>query len=191
MRIIVGLGNPGSEYETTRHNVGFEVIDSLASKLNVHWRGERSGYNAAEGALGGRRFLLVKPLTYMNNSGMAVAEVANLHRVPPSDLLVIVDDFQLPLGILRMRPGGSDGGHNGLYSIQAALGTSEYPRLRCGIAGATLPARKSDLAMYVLSPFEKEEKEIVKRMITVAAEVAMEILRKGIDGVESRQTIRT
>ena len=130
--LIAGLGNIGSEYAETRHNIGFKVLDALAAASNAVFRTERYG-DVAEMRFKGRTFLLLKPSTYMNNSGNAVRYWLRKEKVEPAELLVVLDDLALPLGTIRMRAKGNDGGHNGLKSIDACIGTNAYPRLRCGI----------------------------------------------------------
>ncbi len=157
-RVVVGLGNPGREYAHTRHNVGFDALDRLAVRLGIvpsHLRagGSRLGrwYRDPE-----RRFALLWPLTYMNRSGRAVAAALREVEAPPAALLVLVDDFHLPLGVIRVRPGGSAGGHKGLLSIEGALGTQEYPRLRLGVGDP-----RGDAVEHVLSPFRRAEAPVV------------------------------
>lgn len=133
--LIVGLGNPGPEYRNTRHNAGFLVADLLAQRWQTGWRREKKFFaEIAESRLAGRRMVLCRPQTYMNASGEAVERVASFFKVPPGDTLVLVDDADLPLGTLRLRPEGSSGGHHGLESVERALGTRAYPRLKVGIA---------------------------------------------------------
>jgi PTH1 family peptidyl-tRNA hydrolase len=169
VKIVVGLGNPGRDYVGTRHNVGFAVADRLAaahtdgawresgSALQVRWR--RGA--AAEDVL------IVKPLTFMNLSGEAVGEVIRFYKVPVADALIVCDDVNLPLGRLRARASGSEGGHNGLKSIAQQLGTIEYPRLRIGVGRGD---NRRDLADHVLARFEPEEVEVAAEAVGRAAE---------------------
>ncbi len=132
MKLIIGLGNPGAQYERTRHNVGFHVVDHLATQQHWHW--ERKGRAMiASGTLENEKVVLVKPLTYMNNSGEAVNDLLHWYKLQPADLLVVCDDLDLPVGQVRLRPKGSAGGHNGVGSIIHYLHTNEFPRLRIGI----------------------------------------------------------
>src|SRR5688500_14568131 len=133
MKLIVGLGNPGSKYEGTRHNVGFQVIDRLVRESTA--AGPRSKFDGEiwEGALEGEKSLLVKPQTFMNRSGGSVRKAIDFYQIPPGDVLVVCDDFNLPLGQLRIRGSGSDGGQNGLADVIRCLGTLDVPRLRIGI----------------------------------------------------------
>ena len=176
--LIVGLGNPGDAYAATRHNIGFRVVDLLARRLRT--RRVRSGGESSLLAVSGegRPLLLLKPLTYMNNSGNAVAEIIERYAVPTEQMLVVLDDFALPLGKLRLRRGGSDGGHNGLFSILFALQTAGFPRLRCGIGLPEMPPKHA-LADFVLSPFSAGELPAAERMVSAAADVALTFVREG------------
>lgn len=133
MKLIVGLGNPGSQYERTRHNVGFRVVDSLASKWGLKWSEQRARAILASGNVNTEKVILVKPLTFMNLSGDAVGELAHWYKVAPEDILIIYDELDLPVGQLRLKARGSSAGHNGMKSIIARLHTSDFPRLRIGI----------------------------------------------------------
>ena len=173
IRLIAGLGNPGPEYAATRHNIGFMVVDQLAAQFGSTW--EKSVPQAREDALLARcgAVLLVKPLSFMNRSGYPVFAVSQFYKIEPQEILVVLDDFALPLGRLRLRAGGGPGGHNGLESLIVQFGTEEIPRLRVGI-GAAPQAGSVD---YVLSRFFDEEKLIVRSTI----ERAVEALKCAID----------
>ena len=169
MRLIVGLGNPGGEYVGTRHNVGFDAVDRLAEKLGWIKPGDfdRKSKSKFEGLVfdgvlntssGDEKILLLKPLTFMNCSGRSVKQVMAFYQVEPKDLLVLLDDLALPCGKLRLRAGGSSGGHNGLKDIERSLGTSDYPRLRIGIDPAPARVQGRD---YVLGHWTKEQKELL------------------------------
>jgi PTH1 family peptidyl-tRNA hydrolase len=164
--LIVGLGNPGEEYEKTRHNAGFLVLDKLASKLGAEWKSERHGW-IARGSHKGRQLILLKPNTYMNLSGKAVSYWMQMDKVKPENTLVILDDLALPTGKLRLRLNGSDGGHNGLRSIDSTLGMNKYPRLRFGIGKDFFPGKQVE---YVLAPFKKEEEQEVEEALIKAAD---------------------
>ena len=151
--VIVGLGNIGEEYADTRHNVGFMALDALAKQKEISFNSNRYAYTA-EFKYKGRLYILVKPTTYMNLSGKAVNYYMQEEKIPLSNLLVITDDISLPVGKIRIRKKGSDGGHNGLKHIQATLGTEEYTRLRIGV-GNNFPKGKQ--ADYVLAPFDEDE----------------------------------
>lgn len=175
--LIAGLGNIGSEYAETRHNIGFKVLDALAAASNAVFRTERYG-DVAEMRFKGRTFLLLKPSTYMNNSGNAVRYWLRKEKVEPAELLVVLDDLALPLGTIRMRAKGNDGGHNGLKSIDACIGTNAYPRLRCGIGHDFRQGQQVD---YVLGEWLPEEKETMRSVIGMASEA---VLSFGTQGVE-------
>lgn len=177
--IVVGLGNPGFEYEETRHNVGFMVVEEVSTRLGCMWKPGKGEYLFAQSSVGGKKLILVKPLTYMNNSGSAVVEVLERFPMPIANVLAVVDDVALDLGRIRIRTKGSDGGHNGLRSIIYFLNSDEFPRIRCGIRGAAMPAKRG-MADFVLSPFEHDEKEAVERMIARAADAVEECARSGI-----------
>jgi len=173
IRVIAGLGNPGPEYAATRHNVGFIVVDQLAAQFGAAW--EKSVPHARDEAILAKcgAVLLVKPLSFMNHSGYPLFAVADFYKIEPQQLLIVLDDFSLPLGRLRLRTGGGPGGHNGLESVIVQFGTEEIPRLRIGIG--TAPLERS--ADYVLSRFFDEEKPIVRSTI----ERAVEALKCTID----------
>ena len=139
MFFVVGLGNPEKRYTGTRHNIGFEVVDRLAQELCMQFNPGRREFLISQGSFRDQPLVLVKPLTFMNESGLAVMEIRDQFDARNEDLLVVCDDFQLPLGQLRVRLRGSDGGHNGLYSIIYHLQSEEFPRLRCGIASSAMP----------------------------------------------------
>jgi PTH1 family peptidyl-tRNA hydrolase len=189
VKLIAGLGNPGAKYKGTRHNVGFEVIDELARRAGIgfesapadallaRWRD--TGSNAGHRFSGAGDVLLVKPLTFMNLSGQAIGELTRYFKIDLPDLLVIVDEAQLPLGRLRARARGSAGGHKGLKSIIAHLG-DEFSRLRIGIGRGE---QQRGLADYVLAKFDKSEAAEVERMTTRAADAAEMFITSGIEAV--------
>ena len=177
--MIVGLGNPGSEYQDTRHNAGFMLVDSLAATWKVGWRSERKFFAmVAEAVVGGRRVLLCKPQTFMNASGEAVGPLVRFHRIEPDRVLVVVDDADLTLGVVRLRPEGSPGGHHGLESVEQHLGTRGYPRLKLGIARPVQGAR--DIAGHVLGRFAADERAVWTRVIERARLQAETWLADGI-----------
>ena len=191
MRLVVGLGNPGKEYAGTRHNIGFEVVDHLAARLGFTGsasefdRQARSKFDglALDGAVylpggGGGKVLLLKPATYMNLSGRSVQAAMAFYQLAPADVLVVLDDLALPAGKIRLRPGGSDGGHNGLKDIQRALGTSQYPRLRLGIDAPPqfVPGRD-----YVLGRFSEAQREPVRQSIARACDAIVTWVDKGLE----------
>lgn len=186
MKLIVGLGNPGSEYHGTRHNVGFDVVDAVARHWDVVFQAAPADAVLAKshGVPGGRdSAMLVKPLTFMNRSGMAVSTLQQYYRVGLSDLLVVTEDVNLPLGRLRARRQGSDGGHNGLRSVIEMLGTEQFPRLRIGV-GRGDPRHR--LAGRVLSRFEPGERPDIDDAIRTAVEAVGLFVEAGIEPVMNR-----
>ena len=157
--LIVGLGNPGKEYAFTRHNAGFLTLDYMSDTLKV--KINRSKYKAliAEAVIEGKRVLLMQPQTYMNNSGEAVSEAVNFYKIKPENVIVIFDDISLPVGKMRIRKNGSAGGHNGIKSIIAHLGTQDFPRVKIGVGEK--PHKEMDLADWVLSRFPAEEQKVL------------------------------
>jgi PTH1 family peptidyl-tRNA hydrolase len=182
MKLIVGLGNPGREYRDTRHNVGFMVADEVARRYSLTFAMAPSQVPDAFVAkkFGLPPLMVAKPLTFMNNSGDVVGALARYYDVPIDDLLVVVDEVALPFGRLRARARGSAGGHNGLKSVIARLGTTEFPRLRLGVGRGD--ARR-DLADHVLSMFEADERSALREFIARAADAAEMFAAEGIDKV--------
>jgi PTH1 family peptidyl-tRNA hydrolase len=184
--LVLGLGNIGRRYEKTRHNVGFQVLDLVFEKLGADRRSATSEYSWAEKELEKRRILLAWPKTYMNLSGLAARTLLRENRLEPEEMLVVVDDFNLPLGRLRFRPDGSDGGHNGLESIIGELGTENFPRLRLGIGPVS---ENRDSVDFVLGEFTPEEAEPAKKMIALAAEAVIFALHNRFDEAMSKYNI--
>ena len=176
--LIVGLGNPGAEYARTRHNAGFQVAERLAGRWQASWAYEKK-FNArlARAERSGRRALLCEPQTYMNSSGEAVAAVVAFYRVPLTQVLIVVDDADLPLGEIRLRPAGGSGGHHGLESVEQHLGERTFARLRMGI-GRQDGAR--EITGYVLGKFSSTEAALAARVVAVAADQAETWLDAGI-----------
>jgi PTH1 family peptidyl-tRNA hydrolase len=164
--LIAGLGNPGARYARSRHNVGFIIVDRLARAHGLEFSRRRFNAEIAEGQIGGRRVILAKPQTFMNASGDAVGKLYAFYKIAPSDLLVVYDDLDLPLGKLRLRADGSSGGHHGMESIIARIGTPDFPRLRVGI-GRPNPDADID---HVLGAFEPEERAIMEETWTRAVD---------------------
>ncbi|QEL15268.1 aminoacyl-tRNA hydrolase [Limnoglobus roseus] len=177
MKVVVGLGNPGAKYVGTRHNVGFEVIDYLAGGPGVGPFRQQFQAMIAEATEGGEKVLLVKPETFMNLSGRAVRAVADFYKVPLENLLIISDDFNLPLGKLRVRANGSHGGQNGLRNIQEQLGTDAYPRMRIGVGQPDA----GEAVDFVLSRFKPGERVAVEDAVAKAANGVLLWLRKGLE----------
>ena len=192
MRLIVGLGNPGREYVGTRHNVGFEVLDAFASRLG--WIGSSAGEfdrmakskfdglaldgNVTRSSGPAEKVLLLKPTTFMNLSGKAVQAALAFYQLSPPDVMIVLDEMALPSGKLRLRPGGSDGGHNGLKDIQRALGTTQYPRLRVGVDSPPprVPGRD-----YVLGRFSEEQRKLIGPALARASGALLTWIDKGIE----------
>jgi PTH1 family peptidyl-tRNA hydrolase len=162
MKLIVGLGNPTKEYDGTRHNIGFMAIDALAEEFGIRVDTLKHKAMTGSGYIGGQKVILAKPVTYMNLSGEAVRAISDYYKIPAEDILIIFDDTTLDVGRMRIRKKGSAGGHNGIKSIIAHLGTTEFPRVKIGI-GAKREGQ--DLADYVLSRFPKEDKEALKEVL--------------------------
>jgi len=184
VKLIVGLGNPGSEYRGTRHNVGFEVVDLLAARHGGSWEAAKVDAVMARLRMAeAGPVLLVKPLTYMNLSGEAVQGLAHYFKIDVPDILIVADDVNLPLGRLRARKTGTEGGHNGLRSVAQMLGTIDYPRLRVGVGRGD--ARR-ELADHVLSRFDADEIPGIEAAIARAADAAETFVADGIDVVMNR-----
>ena len=179
---VVGLGNPGREHERDRHNVGWLVVDELARRTDARWRGKFSG-QVAEVRLDGLRLALLKPETFMNDSGRSVAAAARFFKVEPESLLVAHDDVDLEPGRLQARAGGGLAGHNGLRSLAQALGTQDFLRLRIGV-GRPGRGDPRSVADYVLSPFEVEED--VGALVSRSAEAVETLARQGIEAAQQR-----
>ena len=180
MKLVVGLGNPGAKYHDTRHNVGFRVIDALARRWSVdQWREQHQAL-VAKVRQGDEPVLVAKPMTFMNLSGDAVAGLAGFYKVAVPDVLVVLDEVALPLGRLRAGRGGSHGGHNGLKSVIARLGTSDVPRLRIGVGRGD---GRRELADHVLGTFAAEERDEVEAAVLRAAEAAVMFVTDGIERV--------
>lgn len=181
MKLIVGLGNPGREYHGTRHNVGFAVIDLLAKRHRIHVRTRRSKSLVGEGAIDGHQVVLVKPMTFMNLSGQAVGDLARRYRVKHSDIIVICDDVNLPLGRIRIRPQGSSGGQKGLKSIIHSIGGEDFPRVRIGIGSP-----RKDMVDHVLSRFAKAEQKAASEAVERAADALDAIITDGLEKAMNR-----
>lgn len=182
--LVVGLGNPGSQYARTRHNVGFRALELLAQQQNVKInRAKFSGLTAST-QLGGQKALLLLPQTFMNLSGQAVQQAAAYYHIPPERILVLFDDISLPVGRLRVRPHGSAGGHNGIKSIIACLGSQDFPRVKIGVGAKPHP--DFDLADWVLSTFSSQEEAALGPALSHAVEAAVEILQNGASSAMNR-----
>ncbi len=183
MKLIAGLGNPGRQYAGTRHNIGFDVMDVLATRHHWKWEAAPRGINALAARWRQADAVVTKPLTFMNLSGEAVVGLLQFYKIERPDLLVIVDEVQLELARLRARPSGSAGGHNGLKSIIAVLGTEDFPRLRIGIGRGDA---ERDLADHVLARVEPDERPVLDEAIGRAADAAELFVSEGILAVMNR-----
>lgn len=177
--MIVGLGNPGRDYEMTRHNAGFLTLDHIAVEENAEIKKLKYKALIGDTVISGHRCLLVKPQTFMNNSGEAVREISQFYKIPPEKIIVIFDDISLPCGKLRIRRKGTDGGHNGIKSIIYHLNSDNFPRIKVGVGAKPHP--DYNLADWVLSSFKKDEMEELKKAITKATEVLPLMLDGEID----------
>ena len=172
MFLIVGLGNPGKEYEDTRHNIGFKVVDNIAKKYNIEINRQKFKGTYGEGFIEGEKVILLKPSTYMNLSGESVREVVNFYNIDNDDILVIYDDISLEIGSLRIREKGSAGGHNGIKSIIAHLSSEVFSRIKVGVGQPG-----GDLIKHVLGKFTKEETAVLSETIDVAIKATAEIIK--------------
>lgn len=183
IKLIIGLGNPGKKYDGTRHNIGFETIRLLADAWGAGWSLEKRFNSLVSVPENRGRLLLMQPQTFMNNSGQSVRAALDYYKIEPGEMLVVSDDFSIPLGTLRLRRTGSDGGHNGLASVIEHSGTKDFPRLRIGI-GPVLP--EMDPSDFVLTGFAKNEKDEVERMKREAAELIDNLLAQGWEQTVSK-----
>ncbi|NGU51992.1 aminoacyl-tRNA hydrolase [Clostridium perfringens] len=172
MILIVGLGNPGKQYEKTRHNIGFDVIDYMADKYNIDVNREKFKGICGEGFIENKKVILLKPLTYMNLSGESIREFANFYKLEDDEIIVVYDDISLDIGRLRIREKGSAGGHNGIKSIIQNLGGDKFPRVKVGVGQP-----KDNLVNHVLGKFSKEDREHIEKVIPVVSDAIVEIVR--------------
>ena len=172
MLIIAGLGNPGKEYENTRHNIGFDAIDKIAEKYNIELNRIKFKGVFGEGFIEGKKVILLKPTTYMNLSGESIREVINFYKISNEEVIVIYDDISLEVGRLRIREKGSHGGHNGIKSIIANLGTDVFPRVKIGVG-----APKGNLVSHVLGKFSEDEIEVLRETIKASSDAVSIIMK--------------
>lgn len=182
MYIIAGLGNPGKEYEGTRHNVGFMVIDALSKKLGIEVSRLKFKSLMGEGHFKGEKVILLKPQTFMNLSGEALYDAVNFYKIPLENVIVVYDDKDLAVGKIRIRRKGSSGGHNGMNSIIYLLNSEDFPRVRIGIG----KPEDGDLVRHVLGRFSEEEKKVIDEAVERAAEAVIDIMENGIEHAMSR-----
>ena len=183
MLIIAGLGNPGKEYENTRHNAGFMVMDALAEKIGADISEKKHKALCGKGVIGGEKVILMKPQTYMNSSGESIRAAADYYKVDPEDILIVYDDISLAPGQLRIRAKGSAGGHNGIKNIIAELGTDVFPRMKVGVGEKP---KGWDLADYVLGRFSDEENEVMRRMLAKGSDACRDFILYGIQEAMNR-----
>jgi PTH1 family peptidyl-tRNA hydrolase len=179
VKVIVGLGNPGREYEKTRHNVGFHIVDRVAEAEGSTWSGKQGKTLLAEGQVNGEKVILAKPQSFMNLSGKPVADLVHWYKVELADLLIVCDDLDLAFAKMRLRPRGKSGGHHGLESIIGALGSSDFPRLKLGIGRPAVNPMQT--AGYVLQPPRGKEKETLEEAERLAAEAVRCFMREGVE----------
>lgn len=182
--LVVGLGNPGENYARTRHNAGFRAVDRLAAALQVKVDRAKFRGLTAQAVWQGQKLLLLKPQTFMNNSGLSVMDAARFYKLPPERVIVIFDDISLPVGRLRVRADGSAGGHNGIKSIIGALNSQSFPRVKIGVGQKPHP--DYDLADWVLSNFTREEEAHVERAAQAAAQAALEVIAGGVSAAAAK-----
>jgi len=185
MKVIAGLGNPGAEYASTPHSIGFEVVDAVARGIGASWKGSSSFKGElAAGMLGALKVLLVKPQTFMNLSGDCVAPVLKYHNATVDDLLVVSDDIDLPVGKMRIRKGGSAGGHNGLKSLIERVGSQDFTRLRIGVGRD--PQSRSNVIGHVLGKFSPDDRKIMDEVVAEAAEAVGAIENENLEKAMNR-----
>jgi PTH1 family peptidyl-tRNA hydrolase len=178
LRAVIGLGNPGKKYEFTRHNVGFMVVDKLAEKYNLSFKNSAFYYLFAEGQLeDSSKFVLVKPTTFMNMSGIAVKDFLNAFDMKPEDIIIIYDDLNIEAGRIKLRKSGSDGGHNGIRSIISSLGSDQFPRIRFGIGSKF---EKGKMVDYVLSEFDEKELLLIAPQVSLTLDIVEKFISSGI-----------
>ena len=182
--LVVGLGNPGENYARTRHNAGFRAVDRLAAALQVKVDRAKFRGLTAQAVWQGQKLLLLKPQTFMNNSGLSVMDAARFYKLPPERVIVIFDDISLPVGRLRVRADGSAGGHKGIKSIIGALNSQSFPRVKIGVGQKPHP--DYDLADWVLSNFTREEEAHVERAAQAAAQAALEVVAGGVSAAAAK-----
>ncbi len=187
MILVVGLGNPGNQYKNTKHNVGFLTVDILAEKLNISVKKLKFKSLYGETILNTEKLILIKPQTFMNNSGESVREWVNFYKVPPENLIVIQDDIDIPFATLRLRQKGSAGTHNGMKSIIYQIQQDNFPRVKIGVGQKKGPM---DLADFVLSGFAKEEQKSIEEVILLAADAVLDIVKNGIEHAMNQYNVR-
>lgn len=188
MYVVVGLGNPGKDYTNTRHNIGFNTVDLIGKRNNINLNKIKFNSIYGEGNIGGEKVLLVKPQTYMNNSGTSVRDISQYYKIPIENIIVVVDDIDIDFSSVKLRAKGSAGSHNGLKSIINHIQRDDFPRVKVGIGKKY---EKQDLADFVLSRFSKDEQIDIDISIITAAEAVESIIKDGIDTAMNKYNIKT
>jgi PTH1 family peptidyl-tRNA hydrolase len=186
--VVVGLGNPGKDYTNTRHNIGFNTVDLIGKRNNINLNKIKFNSIYGEGNIGGEKILLVKPQTYMNNSGTSVRDISQYYKIPIENIIVVVDDIDIDFSSVKLRAKGSAGSHNGLKSIINHIQRDDFPRVKVGIGKKY---EKQDLADFVLSRFSKDEQIDIDISIITAAEAVESIIKDGIDTAMNKYNIKT
>lgn len=178
MYLIIGLGNPEEEYAKTRHNMGFDTINKIASKYNISLNKKKFDANYGDAIINGKKVILVKPQTYMNLSGTSVRQFMQFYKILDDQLIVIYDDMDIDKGIIKIRKKGGPGNHNGMKSVEKEIGTGDFPRVRIGIG---TPVHKNDMINYVIGSVPEEEYELLQKGVEKAANAVIDIIENGID----------
>lgn len=183
LALVVGLGNPGPGYAANRHNVGFMVVDELARRVGGRFKAHKSGADVLETRLAGRRTVLARPRSFMNISGRVVGTTARFFKVPPSDMVVVHDELDLDYGVLKLKRGGGEGGHNGLRSVSASLGSRDYLRVRFGIGR---PPGRMDAAAFVLQDFSAAQRQELALLVDRCADAVEQLLAQGLAATQNQ-----
>ncbi len=186
MKLIAGLGNPGHEYEGTRHNLGFTVLGILAERARISLSSSKFSGESGQGTIGGSKVLLLRPQTFMNLSGQSVGPAAHFYKIAPDDLIVIHDELDLPVGRIQLRKGGGTGGHNGLKSIVQCLGTSDFLRVRIGTGKPQGPNARERVTGFVLGRFSAEDQAVMDKVAQTAADAVEAIVADGLQKAMNR-----
>jgi len=187
MILVVGLGNPGSEYASTKHNLGYLAVDEIGKRVGIDLKKKKFNGVFGEGSLNNDKLLLLKPETYMNRSGESVSSAVNFYHIPTKNIIVVHDELDLPTGTVRIKAGGGSAGHKGVVSIIGELGSGDFVRIRIGIGK---PRSKSSTVSHVLSQFKKEENELVQESVLRAADAVLEIIRHGLRKAMNKFNVR-
>lgn len=187
MNLVVGLGNPGSEYASTKHNLGFLAVDEIGKRSGIDLTRKKFHGLYGEGIFRRDKLILLKPETYMNRSGESVSSAVSFYHIPPENIIVVHDELDLPAGTVRIKPGGGSAGHKGVASIIERLGNGDFIRIRIGIGK---PKQKSGTVSHVLSKFRKEENEIVNESVLKAADAVLEVIEHGLQKAMNKYNVR-